>query len=119
MAETRMWTRTVYTYLGARIPMHIVYYDDLLANTSVELRKIIKFIDAPVSKLDFGLVCAIEDLDANLHKPGNELNDFSKDYVQLVNRHIGNVRKTIDDQRRKFKPLPYYEKKIVDDIHEI
>ena len=104
-----MWTRSVYTYLGAHIPMHIVYYENLVADPMTELKKIVKFLDLNVDRLGLRLLCALTDLDSDSFKPRDALNTYEIDYQAMINRHIGNVRKTLEDQRRDFETLPAYE----------
>jgi len=109
MKEIRAWSRSVYTYLGAHIPMHVIYFEDLFINPAAELRKIVKFLNVRISNFEERLLCALTDLDSELLKPRNDMNLFETDYVDMINRHIGNVRKTLENQGRDFPVVPNYE----------
>ena len=115
MNHIRLWARSVYTYLGASIPTHVVYYEEIARNPYAELKKIIKFIGVDIDRVEQKILCAIGDLDAKPYQPSNEMNPFSNQYKALMNRYIGNVRKTLQDQNRGFDSSPYYEQEEEED----
>ncbi|KAL5012073.1 hypothetical protein ScPMuIL_010624 [Solemya velum] len=92
--ESNYWVRLNYAWLKRFTgPMHLIMYNELKSNASLEITKLAEFLERPLSNHDIN--CIIKNSEGEFHRPHTNqvaaLNRYNETDQIHIDKHIENI----------------------------
>lgn len=106
----KKWSQTCFTYIEDKVPLLLVYYENLVKNPKTEIERMIDWINITIPKFDERLACTLSNTAGLLRRKKRPLhvNPFDKTMTSLINNYVENVRLLV--QKHHLNDLPSYER---------